>query len=51
MELYKVREIRLEESRPTLRTLSPGPGDHVAALPYQGAGRAVQLDLALPRIL
>ena len=51
MELYKVREIRLEESRPTLRTLSPGPGDHVAALPYQGAGRAVQLDLLLCRLL
>ena len=51
MELYKVRENSSEESGPTLRTLGPGPGDHVAALSYQGAGRAVQLDLLLSRLL
>ena len=50
MELCKVS---LEENCPALRTLGPGPasGDHVAALSYQRAGRAVQLDLGLSGLL
>ena len=51
MERERERENSSEKSGPTLRTLGPGPGDHVAALSYQGAGRAVQLDLLLSCLL
>ena len=52
MELSKVRENNLdsEKSCPTFRTLGPS-SNHVAALSYQGAGRAVQLDLGVYDLL